>query len=647
MQALRQFFEDVNVQNIADAGRDLAQQLLGQASAAGVVSGGRRRAVISGNHKFDFRLQFEARSEDSGLYQTGVLVASATAVYGGRVPPGTVLPLTCRWKRKVGERIVEIPGITEKVYHTSADDIGMDVICEAQIPGDPALGLALGRIGPFEIDPITRMNLENLISSGSTSFPARHVRDGDQQPRDLQIRVSQDQVKVHHPDNRGSGQEVVASYSADYPRVILHPTDVNKFKLELSGDPDKLYHFVALSRNSRDSIALVIRSFHARKYVATTYILSQLFQNPAAPGAPLTSVNANVTFDVFAVNKRMTAELNRSALQLEAIEKLLRTSAKEKELLQEQLHETIGSYTQAIEQLHTQIANARGGPTAAAQSHLHQARLEQKKLQLEISELKEKVEKERKKAPPVVKDSAHQALLQQRDKLQQEVQELRGRVEQLVTKQGGFQKRAELLRGEELRRLRADLDMLVSEREELQLHAVRADKERADLIDSFMYVKSCLDDMQLAQFSGPAASPEQERKLAEMKASQRQMTEERNRLANKVEALERDRERQKQGKEASIERVMAANARLLEERDKLEKEKARVSELYQRAMSAVGAVNQGTGGAASASGAGEGSQRELIEQLRLELEEKTGDLAKAKQEGDSLRNRLKRLALVG
>lgn len=32
-------------------------------------------------------------------------------------------------------------------------------------------------IGPFELDPITRMSLENIVSSGASRFPVRHFRD--------------------------------------------------------------------------------------------------------------------------------------------------------------------------------------------------------------------------------------------------------------------------------------------------------------------------------------------------------------------------------------------------------------------------------------------------------------------------------------
>merc|ERR1712190_127128 len=154
-------------------------------------------------------------------------------------------------------------------------------------------------------------------------------------------------------------------------------------------------------------------------------------------------------------------------------------------------------------------------------------------------------------------------------------------------------------RGEELRRLRSDVEQLHGEKEGLERCTVQADKEKQDLIENFLYVKGCLDKLQMASLQTPAASPEHEREVSKLKESYSQVVDERNRLAVRVEALDRDREKQKQMRESALERVMNANARLLEERDRLEKEKARVSDLYQNAMGAMGAVGPVSAGIGS------------------------------------------------
>ena len=43
-------------------------------------------------------------------------------------------------------------------------------------------------------------------------------------------------------------------------------------------------HFSALSRQSRDLIALTVRVFHARKHISTAYVLNAVFNNPINHG---------------------------------------------------------------------------------------------------------------------------------------------------------------------------------------------------------------------------------------------------------------------------------------------------------------------------------------------------------------------------
>merc|ERR1719217_512 len=130
----------------------------------------------------------------------------------------------------------------------------------------------MGEMGPFRLDPITRLSLNSLVASGGSRFPVQHFRDPDDpQPRDLQIHVTQDGVRVVHPGERG-GKEANAGYAADFPRVVIHPLDTCKFRLELGEGQNQTYRFLALSRASRDLIALLIRSFHARRYVATSLL---------------------------------------------------------------------------------------------------------------------------------------------------------------------------------------------------------------------------------------------------------------------------------------------------------------------------------------------------------------------------------------
>jgi len=562
-----------------------------------------------------------------------VLVAAATDTEGRSIP------ITCRWRRKIGAHLIDIPGIHSNMYHVSADDIGMHVVCTAEPEGHSRnLGQAHAVIGTFELDPITRMSLENIVSSGASRFPVRHYRDqNDPHPRDLQIHVTQDYVKVVHPGAERGSNEVLAPYSADFPKVVIHPMDTCKFRLELSEEQDKVYHFVALSRTSRDLIALLVRCFHARQYVATSFILSRLFQNPATPGAPLTSVT-HADLDVDRLEGRLGKELDRTVGQLESVERIVRNATNEKKELQAQLSETIGSYTEAIEKLHNQLTpSAKGGQAAALQLQIHDGRALNSKLQLEAQELRPRLEDEKQRAQgddvdgPAAQKRARtiEAFRAENAQLKAQISALAGSAE--------LHSQRDMTRADELRRLRSDVESLNREKEELERCRMQAVKEKEDLVENFLYTKCCLDKFQIASLDSPAASPEHERQVAQLRVAYSQVVDDRNRLAVRVEAMDKDREKQKQMREAALEKVMSANARCLEERDRLLKEKTRVSALYQQTMGAMGS---------DAGGGEEGADQATLEAMKAELARKEDNLGKREAEGESLRARLRKLAMV-
>lgn len=645
MQAFKDFFGAVSagypesVNTLTGVVRDLPDQVRRTVGVASVDGPGQRNGRVQGDHQFRFDLHFEPRSEGGGLCQTGVLVAAATTA--GRDSGGQPMPITCQWKRRIGEHLIDIPGIQGSMYHASADDIGMEIVCLAEPPNSVGQGKAMGVVGPFELDPITRLSLENLISSGGSRFPVRHFRNHDDpHPRDLQIHVTQDYVKVVHPGAE-RGSELLVNYTADYPRVVIHPLDTCKFSLELGEAADHIYQFVALSRTSRDLIALLIRCFHARRYIATSLILGSLGQNPATPGAPLTSLNKD-RFDIHMLIGRLGKELDRNVGMLAQVHRKVRNATAEKKESQEQLRETITSYTDAIEKLHQQLNKA--GPDAAVQWKVHDAKATNSKLQLDLGDLMQRIADEFPDGLGQFADEAKQAQASaEEEALKSEIEELRKNIGELA---GDAVNNVQIdtTRSAELTRLRRDVDMLNGEKRELDTNLIESEKEKQDLIDNFLTVKKDLDNLQMASLNSSSASPETERHLASLRVKHDEALAERNRIAARLEAVDRDREKQKQQREATLERVMVQNTKLLEDRDRIEKEKGRVSELYQATMGAMGALSE-----AAAPGASPGADAGgavSVEVLREELRQKTELLAKREQESESLRSRLRKLAMV-
>jgi len=669
MQYLRDWLgpraDGVSLQTISDS-------LRAQFSGAGGTDDGprHRQGKVTGDHRHQFTLHFEPRSEGSGLCQTGVLVANAAATSGGQP-----IAVSCRWTRHIGSHVVDIPGtdwpktsndgstpsvyydyqLTGNMYNASADDIGMDIVCEAD-PTEGAridghCGRARGILGPFELNPVTRLSLENRISSGGTTFLVQHFQNedfSDPHPRDLQIHVMQDYVKVVHPSGQTGGREIVANYVADYPRAVLHPLDTSKFRLELSEAPEHVYLFGALSRTNRDLIALMIRCFHARRYVSTSLILGALFQNPATPGAPPTSAMRVCDFDVRRLMQRLCRELDRAVGQVESAERLKRIADDEKKQLEDQLDETIRSYTETFERLDQRLAqSAANGPPL--QGMLHEAESNGRRLQLQLQEVMQKMEKESRTTPAAAESPEGQAAA-----AAVQAQAIRAENAQLVvqikalTGNAAISTQRDHTRSSELKRLRQDVDKLHGEKQSLERGVEQAEREKGDLIENFLYVKGRFDEMQMGSVQTSVVSPEIERELSQLRERHSQAFDERNKFAMRAEALDRDREKQKAHRESALDRVMAANARLLEERDRLERERVRVAELYQRTVSALGAggalTEQTCTGSPNSSSGGCGAS---LVTLRVELAQKTEQLTRRDQEGESLRTRLRKLAMQG
>ncbi|CAL1145115.1 unnamed protein product [Cladocopium goreaui] len=184
--------------------------------------------------------------------------AHATAIQ--RSPLQIEVPLKCKWRRRVGDLPVEIPG----AQPADADD--------------GHHGIVVGEIGPFELDPATRRSLDNALGLGGSRFTVMQSKlpgEAATGRQDMGIHVSTEGVRVAAAQGSGyqnrDSKEIYAEYSPDYPKVIIHPLDTSKFQLVMN--EVKTFHLIALSRTSRDLIALTIRCFHAKKFMSTPSIL--------------------------------------------------------------------------------------------------------------------------------------------------------------------------------------------------------------------------------------------------------------------------------------------------------------------------------------------------------------------------------------
>jgi len=317
----------------------------------------------------------------------------------------------------------------------------------------------------------------------------------------------------------------------------------------------------------------------------------------------------------------------------------------EKRELQSQLRETIVSYTEAIERVHQQLDCIKGGPAATLQLQLHDARALHSKLQLELQEVRQQLTDEQHNAimGAVAFTSGSGGLALVGDAA--EVEALREEIAQLkmsigaITGDASANSQRDHSRSEELRRFRQDVDALIGEKEGLEQSVQQAEIEKQELVNNFRYVKSHLDKLQMQSLNAPPPSAEAELGLCRLRSGYNQAVEERSRLVSRLDQVEQDREKQKTQHEQARERVMAANAQLLEDIDRLEKETERASELYRRTVDALG------GGSDTMNTLG-GDVPATLESLRAELMEKKERLVKRSEETETLRSRLRKLAMV-
>ncbi len=101
---------------------------------------------------------------------------------------------------------------------------------------------------------------------------------------DANLFVNQHIIKICFTDSYGGTDDAISlNYTIDYPRVDLNPLDTKRFKLYYSDnkinakyDFNKCIEMEALTRESRDLIALSLKCFSAHTYYINSKIISTI-----------------------------------------------------------------------------------------------------------------------------------------------------------------------------------------------------------------------------------------------------------------------------------------------------------------------------------------------------------------------------------
>jgi len=432
------------------------------------------------------------------------------------------------------------------------------------------------------------------------------------------------------------------------PKVIIHPLDMTKFRLVMS--EVKTFHLMALTRTARDLIALTIRCFHAKKYMSTSSLLQTLLpvQAPATAGAVIPITDARL--DACIVLETLAKELNRTMQQKEISEKVLRNTNHEKRQLQEQLMETISGFTEVIEGLQDQCDGATNVLSAdRLQEQLKEISTSNRSQQAEVESLRmhlEKLGESKKLAEARARSGAGAGPEAQVHQLKDERDMLKARLEELSSNTATVQHdQQEQVHTQELKRLRQDVESLHNEKEQLRRQLQDQDKERQELQDNFLYVKTQLDKVQMKQAEAAQnGSSDGQKELQRHKQTLQSISEERNRLAARMDSALNVAEKEKAYHEQSVERVTTANARLMEERDRISKEVERLSSLYGESVRQLQASLADAQSGKFESGAGQTDPAEMA-LLRSEAEDLDAMLREREEENDALKTRIRKLAV--
>lgn len=168
-------------------------------------------------------------------------------------------------------------------------------------------GNAYAEFGPVTVEPSARQSLEYILGSGGSRFPVtiyypedRHRMIDERMFKEGTLIISNKTIKLEEKqDLSGKSKEVIfdCKYTIDHPKLDISSNDTKMLSIDYYDDDDfygseKRLNFSldlrALSRQSRDLIALSIRCFSALNYFKNSKIINTLNQDDDdLDGSPL------------------------------------------------------------------------------------------------------------------------------------------------------------------------------------------------------------------------------------------------------------------------------------------------------------------------------------------------------------------------
>ncbi|KAJ1606857.1 putative coiled coil protein [Cryptosporidium canis] len=365
-----------------------------------IGSRGQRREALTrvevgqvyGRMRSDLRLMQVFESSETRSMGALEIVSASNSVDFSR--------LSVRWRRKLGDRMVDLGGGGDSLAHElTADDVGSTIIVEIcpKEEGANTLNVTYGEFGPIEMDETTRIALSKSLKTGQIRFPVQIVGDeldGLSSPysvsrdsgggessgsgtRDILV-VTNDDVRVirNGMSSCSSSFEKSLEWSAKYfggnIHVILSNSSMKEFTLCSGFDTHRQRISVkATSRSARDIAALTIRCLSIRHSVSLEAIIGgglcwDLGGGDGSQSPGKLETDNGKRMSVLAYLGRLENEIADLENGRERLNEDKRLLQREKALLENELAETISAYQDIIAQYQKEREAQTGSDSSSA-----------------------------------------------------------------------------------------------------------------------------------------------------------------------------------------------------------------------------------------------------------------------------------------
>ncbi|UKK02038.2 DNA topoisomerase 2 [Theileria orientalis] len=285
-----------------------------------------------GNHTFGFDVKFHPQ-------EIGMIVVSVT---------GVDLRL-CKfsWRRKLHSYECSIDHCTESTYKLTADDVGNTIVVHCSLEGSHEYAEA--EIGPIDIDVRSKRIIQEALINNTSRHQLYLLEvNSEKVPsqsdyRHIVLYLLAEEVTLKPEDNMGFAWRSKCRFGTDFPRAKLDVEDELRFYLEF--DSDLKFTLRVYNRNQRDLVVLMLRVFHSRVLLNTSFENNQM--ELTRDGRLDHLVNMN-TLSLNALVERLSVDVSFLILENSRLSRELERAKQEKSFLELEMKSTIQVFQEQI-----------------------------------------------------------------------------------------------------------------------------------------------------------------------------------------------------------------------------------------------------------------------------------------------------------